>query len=81
MRDYFPRVRVQRASIDQQIAAALRKTVDLPSGGNVVIEQTESMVTIDVNTGSYLGSRDQAATILTTNIEAAGRGRPAAAAT
>ncbi len=60
-----------KGSIDQQIAAALRKTVDLPSGGNVVIEQTESMVTIDVNTGSYLGSRDQAATILTTNIEAA----------
>lgn len=60
-----------RGSIDQQLVAALQKTVDLPSGGNLVIEQTESMVTIDVNTGSYLGARDQAATILTTNIEAA----------
>lgn len=60
-----------RGSIDQQVVAALQKTVDLPSGGNLLIEQTESMVTIDVNTGSYLGARDQAATILTTNIEAA----------
>ncbi len=60
-----------KGSIDQQITAALEKSVSLPSGGNLVIEQTESMVAIDVNTGSYLGTKDQAETILTTNVEAA----------
>ncbi len=36
-----------------------------------MIEQTESMVTIDVNTGSFVGARDQESTILETNLEAA----------
>ena len=43
----------------------------LKSGGDLVIEQTEAMTTIDVNTGAYLGSRNHAETILKTNLEAA----------
>lgn len=58
-------------SIEDQIGQALAQQVSLPNGGDLVIEQTESMVTIDVNTGSFLGARDQAATILETNLEAA----------
>ena len=58
-------------TIEQQILAALCKDVALPSGGDLVIEQTESMVTIDVNTGSFVGRSDQSATILATNLEAA----------
>lgn len=58
-------------SIEQQIADALEKKVRLPNGGDLVIEQTESMVTIDVNTGSFVGARDQESTILETNLEAA----------
>lgn len=58
-------------TIEQQILAALCKDVALPSGGDLVIEQTESMVTIDVNTGSFVGRSDQSETILATNLEAA----------
>jgi len=58
-------------SIEQQIENALEKKVRLPNGGDLVIEQTESMVTIDVNTGSFIGARDQDSTILETNLEAA----------
>lgn len=58
-------------SIEQQIENALEKKVRLPNGGDLVIEQTESMVTIDVNTGSFIGVRDQDSTILETNLEAA----------
>ena len=58
-------------SIEQQIESALEKKVRLPNGGDLVIEQTESMVTIDVNTGSFIGARDQDSTILETNLEAA----------
>ena len=58
-------------SIEQQIADALEKKVRLPNGGDIVIEQTESMVTVDVNTGSFVGARDQESTILETNLEAA----------
>jgi ribonuclease G len=43
----------------------------LKSGGDLVIDQTEAMTTIDVNTGGYLGSRNHAETVLKTNLEAA----------
>lgn len=57
--------------IEGQIGKALQKTVLLKSGGSLVIEQTEAMTTIDVNTGAYLGRRDLEETIYRTNLEAA----------
>ena len=57
--------------IEDEINRALSKRVKLKSGGDLVIEQTEAMTTIDVNTGAYLGSRNHAGTILKTNLEAA----------
>jgi ribonuclease G len=49
----------------------LAQRVDLKSGGYLIIEQTEAMSTIDVNTGSYVSGRNFADTILKTNLEAA----------
>ena len=57
--------------IEDEIDRALSNRVKLKSGGDLVIEQTEAMTTIDVNTGAYLGSRNHAETILKTNLEAA----------
>ncbi len=45
--------------------------MQLKSGGHLVIDQTESMTTIDVNTGAYVGSRTLEETIFRTNLEAA----------
>jgi ribonuclease G len=58
-------------SIDDEIQRAMERTVKLKSGGNLVIDQNEAMTTIDVNTGAYLGSRNQDETIFKTNLEAA----------
>lgn len=58
-------------SVDDEIQKALGRTVKLKSGGNLVIDQNEAMTTIDVNTGAFLGSRNQEETILKTNLEAA----------
>jgi ribonuclease G len=44
----------------------------LPSGGYIIIEQTEALVSIDVNTGKYIGKKDPEKTILRTNLDAAG---------
>jgi len=57
--------------IDDEINRALSRTVKLKSGGDLVIDQTEAMTTIDINTGAYLGSRNHAETVLKTNLEAA----------
>ena len=57
--------------IEDEINKALGRQVKLKSGGDLVIEQTEAMTTIDVNTGAYLGSRNHAETVLKTNLEAA----------
>lgn len=57
--------------IEDEINRALSRKVKLKSGGDLVIEQTEAMTTIDVNTGGYLGSRNHAETVLKTNLEAA----------
>ncbi len=57
--------------VDDEIVKALGRQVKLKSGGDLIIDQTEAMTTIDVNTGAYLGSRNQAETILKTNLEAA----------
>jgi len=57
--------------IEEEIARALDRKVPLKSGGHLVIDQTESMTTIDVNTGGYVGSRNLEETIFRTNLEAA----------
>lgn len=57
--------------LDDEIAKALGRRVKLKSGGDLIIDQTEAMTTIDVNTGGYLGSRNHAETVLKTNLEAA----------
>jgi ribonuclease G len=59
------------AQVDEQVNAALQRRVNLKSGAYLVIDQTESMCTIDVNTGSYVGSKNFADTVLNTNLEAA----------
>jgi len=58
-------------NINAQISAALKKTVQLPCGGFITIEQTEACVVIDVNTGRFTGQKDFRTTVLETNIEAA----------
>ncbi len=57
--------------IEDEISQALRRRVPLKSGGHLVIEQTEALTTIDVNSGRYVGRRDQEDTSLSTNLEAA----------
>ena len=57
--------------IEDEIARALDKRVPLRSGGYLVIDQTEALMTIDVNSGGYVGRRDQEDTSLHTNLEAA----------
>jgi len=57
--------------VEDEIGKALRKEVPLKSGGHMVIDQTEAMTTIDVNTGGYLGTRNLEETVFRTNLEAA----------
>lgn len=57
-------------SIEDEIERALGRTVPLKSGGYLVIDQTEAMTTIDVNTGGYVGHRNLEETIFRTNLEA-----------
>jgi len=57
--------------IEQHIEQALHKKVHLKSGGSIIIEATEAMTVIDVNTGRYLGGNNLEETILTINLEAA----------
>jgi ribonuclease G len=58
-------------AIDDEISKALDQKVQLKSGGYLVIDQTEAMTTIDVNTGGYVGHRNLEETIFKTNLEAA----------
>ncbi len=57
--------------VEDEIQKALTKEVPLKSGGYLVIDQTEAMTTIDVNTGGYLGHRNLEETVYRTNLEAA----------
>lgn len=57
--------------VDEEIDRALGRRVDLKSGGYLVIDQTEAMTTVDVNTGGYVGARNFDDTIFKTNLEAA----------
>jgi len=57
--------------VEDEIQHALEKEVPLKSGGTLVIDQTEAMTTVDVNTGSFLGQRNLEETVYRTNLEAA----------
>jgi ribonuclease G len=57
-------------NVEPQIQAALHKKVMLKSGGSIVIDVTEAMTVIDVNTGKFIGKNNQNETILKTNLEA-----------
>ena len=57
--------------IEEEITLALQQKVVLKSGGHLMIDQTEAMTTIDVNTGAYVGHRNLEETIYRTNLEAA----------
>jgi ribonuclease G len=56
--------------IENDYARSLQRQVPLPRGGNLVIEQTEALVSIDVNTGPKVHGKDQSKIILETNIDA-----------
>ncbi|PYM07875.1 MAG: Rne/Rng family ribonuclease [Candidatus Rokuibacteriota bacterium] len=58
--------------VEKEIEKALRRRVWLKSGGYIVIDHTEALVSIDVNTGKYVGKRDFEQTVLNINLEAVG---------
>ncbi len=58
-------------NVEPEIERALSRRVELKSGGTLVIDQTEAMTTIDVNTGGFVGSRSFDDTVFKTNLEAA----------
>lgn len=58
-------------NVEKQIEAGLYKKVELKSGGSLIIETTEAMTVIDVNTGKFVGKKSMQDTILKTNLEAA----------
>ena len=60
-----------KAEIEQEIRDLFKRRCDLPSGGYLIIEPTEALVSIDVNSGRYTGKKDPEKTILRTNVEAA----------
>ncbi len=57
--------------VEDEIEKALARRVDLKSGGYLIIDQTEAMTTVDVNTGGYVGVRNFDDTVFKTNLEAA----------
>ncbi len=57
--------------VEEEIQRALDRKVSLKSGGYVIIDQTEAMTTVDVNTGAFVGHRNLEETIFRTNLEAA----------
>jgi len=60
-----------KAEIEPEIRDLFKRRCDLPSGGYLIIEPTEALVSIDVNSGRYTGKKDPEKTILRTNVEAA----------
>jgi ribonuclease G len=58
-------------AVEDEIEKALARRVDLKSGGYLIVDQTEAMTTIDVNTGAFVGGRSFDDTIFKTNLEAA----------
>jgi ribonuclease G len=57
--------------IEAEIRSLFKARVELPTGGTLIIQPTEALTSIDVNTGRYTGKKDPESTILKTNIEAA----------
>jgi len=70
--EYYPGERpiFDLYGIDDEIQKALNRKVELKSGGYLIIDQTEAMTTIDVNTGGFVGHRNLEETIFKTNLEA-----------
>ncbi len=60
-----------KAGIEPEIRDLFKRRCDLPSGGYLIIEQTEALVSVDVNSGRYTGKKDPEKTIFKTNTEAA----------
>ena len=57
--------------IEAEIRNLFKQRVELPTGGYLIVQPTEALISIDVNTGRYTGKRDPESTILRTNLEAA----------
>ncbi|WP_455220450.1 ribonuclease G [Kaarinaea lacus] len=70
--EYYPGERpiFDLYNIEDEIQKALNRKVELKSGGYLIIDQTEAMTTIDVNTGAFVGHRNLEETIFKTNLEA-----------
>ncbi|WP_455208199.1 ribonuclease G [Kaarinaea lacus] len=70
--EYYPGERpiFDLYNIEDEIQKALNRKVELKSGGYLIIDQTEAMTTIDVNTGGFVGHRNLEETIFKTNLEA-----------
>ncbi len=70
--EYYPGPRpiFDLYSVEDEIQKSLQAKVQLKSGGHLVIDQTEAMTTIDVNTGAFVGHRNLEETIFKTNLEA-----------
>lgn len=58
-------------NVDDEIQRALGRKVELKSGGYLIIDQTEAMTTVDINTGAFVGHQNLEETIFKTNMEAA----------
>ena len=61
----------ERYHVEDQLRKALERRVYLPSGGHLVIDRTEALTVIDVNTGKFVGSSSLEDTVLQNNLEAA----------
>lgn len=70
--EHYPGVRplFDLYNVEEEIERALSRRVDLKSGGYLIIDQTEAMTTVDVNTGGFIGLRNFDDTIFKTNLEA-----------
>lgn len=70
--EYYPGERpiFDLFSVEDEVGRALGRKVDLKSGGYLIIDQTEAMTTVDVNTGAFVGHRNLEETIFKTNLEA-----------
>jgi ribonuclease G len=60
----------EQQGIEEKVVKALERRVWLRSGGSIIIERTEALTAVDVNTGRFVGKRNQEETILKTNLEA-----------
>ena len=70
--EYYPGERpiFDLFDVEDEIQRALHRRIDLKSGGYLIIDQTEAMTTVDINTGAFVGHRNLEETIFNTNIEA-----------